>query len=256
MSVFVTGDCHGDVSGFSKDCFYEQKDFSGNKDENFVIICGDFGLVWQRDCESKSEHYWLDWLEDKPFTTLFVDGNHSNHKRIAKYPVKEWHGGMVHEIRPHVLHMMRGEVFNIQGKKFFVFGGASSHDISDGILDYNDEDWREKAKKLEASGKWMYRVKDLTWWEEELPTDQEMQHGLDKLKENNNVVDYIITHSPPASVIALLGQGLYEQDILTKYLENIRAETEYKYWFMGHMHVNRAINDKDMILYEQIVQIL
>lgn len=256
MSVFVTGDCHADVSRFSKDCFYEQKDFSGNKDENFVIICGDFGLVWQRGSESKSEKYWLDWLEDKPFTTLFVDGNHSNHKRIATYPVKEWHGGMVHEIRPHVLHMMRGEIFNIQGKKFFTFGGASSHDISDGILDYNDEDWREKARKLEASGKWMYRVKDLTWWEEELPTDQEMQHGLDKLKENNNVVDYIITHSPPASVIALLGQGLYEQDILTKYLENIRVETEYKYWFMGHMHVNRVINDKDIILYEQITQVL
>lgn len=175
---------------------------------------------------------------------------------MATYPVKEWHGGMVHEIRPHVLHMMRGEVFNIQGKKFFTFGGASSHDISDGILDYNDEDWREQAKELEASGKWMYRVKDLTWWEEELPTDQEMQYGLDKLKENNNVVDYIITNSSPASVIALLGQGLYEQDILTKYLENIRAETEYKYWFMGHMHVNSAINDKDMILYEQIVQVL
>ena len=101
---------------------------------------------------------------------------------MATYPVKEWHGGMVHEIRPHVLHMMRGEVFNIQNKKFFAFGGASSHDISDGILDYNDEDWREKAKELEASGKWMYRVKDLTWWEEELPTGQEMQYGLDKLK--------------------------------------------------------------------------
>ena len=92
MSVFVTGDCHADVSRFSKDCFYEQKDFSGNKDENFVIICGDFGLVWQRDCERKSEHYWLDWLEDKPFTTLFVDGNHENHKRMATYPVKEWYG--------------------------------------------------------------------------------------------------------------------------------------------------------------------
>lgn len=76
MSVFITGDCHANVSRFSKDCFYEQKDFNGKKDENFVIICGDFGLVWWRDYESKSEKYWLDWLEDKPFTTLFVDGNH------------------------------------------------------------------------------------------------------------------------------------------------------------------------------------
>lgn len=39
----------------------------------------------------------------------------------------------------------------------------------------------------------MYRVKDLSWWEEELPTDEEMQHGINVLKENNNMVDFIIT---------------------------------------------------------------
>lgn len=138
MAVFVTGDIHGNPVRLSKDSFYEQKDFSGNKDENIVIILGDFGLVWNRDGESKQEKYWLDWLNQKPFTTIFVDGNHENHKRLVTYPVKEWHGGKVHEIRSNVLHLMRGEVFTIEDKKFFAFGGASSHDIQDGILDYND----------------------------------------------------------------------------------------------------------------------
>ena len=50
--------------------------------------------------------------------------------------------------------------------------------------------------------------------------------------------------------------GKIGEDLATKYLENIRVETEYKYWFMGHMHVNRVINDKDIILYEQITQVL
>ena len=49
MAVFVTGDIHGNPTRLSKDSFYEQKDFSGNKGENTVIILGDFGLVWQRD---------------------------------------------------------------------------------------------------------------------------------------------------------------------------------------------------------------
>lgn len=256
MSVYLTGDIHGDPRRLSSDSFYEQKEFSGNKDENFVIILGDFGLVWNRDKEGNQEKYWLNWLEEKPFTTLFIDGNHENHQRLATYPVKEWHGGNVHELRPHVLHLMRGEVFNIEDHKFFAFGGASSHDISDGVLDYEDPDWRRKASELERKGKRMYRVKGLTWWSEELPTEEEMQHGLDKLKENNNKVDYIITHSPPASEIALLGHGAYKQDILTKYLENIRIETEYKSWFMGHMHQSLAINAKDIILYEQIIRIL
>lgn len=255
MVVYITGDIHGDPSRLSTDSFFEQKEFSGNKDENVVIITGDFGLVWQRE-ESKQEKWWLDWLEDKPFTTVFVDGNHENHQRLSTYPIKKWNSGKVHEIRPHVLHLMRGEVFTIEDNKFFAFGGASSHDISDGILDCTDADWREKARALDKQGKYMYRIKGLSWWEQELPNEDEMQNGIENLKKNDNRVDFIITHSPPASVIALLGQGLYEQDILTQYLENIRMNTEYKKHFMGHMHLNKAINDKDIILYEQIVRIL
>ena len=257
MSVWITGDIHGNPVRLSTDSFYEQKEFNKNKDENIVIICGDFGLVWNRDEENKNEKYWLDWLESKPFTTVFVDGNHENHIRLTTYPIKEWHDGKVHEIRPHVLHLMRGEVFTIEDKKFFVFGGASSHDIQDGIIDYEDEDWREQAKNLEKHGKYMYRVKGLTWWNEELPTVEEMQHGLKVLKENNNAVDYIITHSPSTSELYLMGgKGLYEPDILTNYLEEVKVTTDYKKHLFGHMHLNKAINDKDICLYEQIIRIL
>ena len=105
MSVFVTGDIHGDPRRLNTESFYEQKQFSGDKDENIVIILGDFGLIWSRDSENKQEKYYLDWLEQKPFTTVFVDGNHENHVRLATYPVKQWHGGLVHEIRPLCQHV-------------------------------------------------------------------------------------------------------------------------------------------------------
>ena len=256
MGVWITGDTHGNPVRLSTNSFYEQKEFSGNKDENVVVICGDFGLVWEREEENKNEKYWLKWLEEKPFTTVFVDGNHDNIPKLNNYPIKQWRNGLVNEIRPHVLRLRRGEVYTIEHKKFFAFGGASSHDISDGILDYEDEDWRDKAKALDKQGKYMYRIKGLSWWSEELPNEEEMDNGYENLERNNGCVDYIITHSPPASVIALLGQGLYEQDRLTQYLENIRVHTEYKRHFMGHMHLNKAINDKDIILYEQIIRIL
>ena len=101
----------------------------------------------------------------------------------------------------------------------------------------------------------MYRVKGLSWWEEEMPSQEEMDHGRVNLQKHNNKVDYIITHSPSASTIALLGQGLYEQDILTKYLEEIRCNNEYKRMFSGHMHINKAVNDKDILLYDQIIRV-
>lgn len=253
--VYVTGDCHADFSRFSTKIFTEQKEMTK---EDCVIICGDFGGIWYNDdgtTFSKEEKYWLDWLEGKPFTTLFVDGNHENHKRLNAWEVSDWHGGKVHKIRPSVIHLMRGEVYNIEGLKFFAFGGASSHDISDGIIEMDEEgEWRKKDKQWAREGK-MYRVKDLSWWEEELPTDEEMQNGLSNLKRVNNQVDFIITHTPYASIIATLGWGLYKQDRLTKYLQQIKETTSYKKWFCGHMHVNEQCEDDTLILYEQIIRI-
>ena len=76
--IYVTGDTHGDFRRFSTDIFPEQKEMTK---EDFVIICGDFGGIWcQEDNRKamKNENYWLDWLDQKPFTTLFVCGNHEN----------------------------------------------------------------------------------------------------------------------------------------------------------------------------------
>lgn len=183
-----------------------------------------------------------------------ITGNCFN--RLYQYPVKEWNGGKVHEIRPNVLHLVRGEIFIIEDKKFFVMGGASSHDIQDGILDYEDPNWKEKAKKLDSKGKYMYRIKGLSWWEEEIPSDTELENGLKNLEKHNWKVDFILTHSPSTSQLYLLGgKGLYEPDKLTNYLEEVRVRTEYKRHFFGHMHVSKAINDKDIGLYEQIVRI-
>lgn len=251
MSVWITGDIHGDPRRFNTESFFEQE--STTKDD-VMIICGDFGLVWDYTGEGSTEYWWLNWLENKPWTTVFVDGNHENFHRLNAYPVKEWNGGLVHEIRPHVLHLMRGEIFTIEGRKFFAMGGASSHDISDGIID--SQNWKQEAKAWRNAGKRSYRIKDISWWSEEIPSKEELENGLKNLSDHDNAVDFIITHSPPASVINLLGHGLYKQDKLTQYFEEIRATISYQKWFMGHMHVNQAMNDKDLILYEQIIRII
>ena len=258
--VFVTGDIHGNPFGrFATDVFYEQKEFSTNKEENTILQLGDFGIVWNGEGETKEEKYKLDWLASKNFTVAFIDGNHDNIPRLDTYPIKEWNGGLVNEIRPNVLRLRRGEVYTIEEKKFFAFGGASSHDISDGILDPNDfntyEEFRETWKKWDKERK-MFRVKNITWWEQELPTKEEMQNGINNLEKHDWEVDYILSHTPPASVIALLGHDLYEQDVLTKYLEDVRSQTEFKRHWMGHMHCNRQLNDRDILLYEQIIRIV
>ena len=81
MAIWVTGDIHGDPTRFSTENFPEQKEMT--KDDIMVIL-GDFGLVWNYEIESKEETYWLNWLDAKPFTTVFIDGNHENFDQIGR----------------------------------------------------------------------------------------------------------------------------------------------------------------------------
>ena len=67
--IYVTGDIHSEPDRFNTENFPEQKEMTR---DDYVIICGDFGLVWSEDWESKRETWWLDWLENKTYTTLFA----------------------------------------------------------------------------------------------------------------------------------------------------------------------------------------
>ena len=185
--IYFTGDCHSEFSRFGIDKFTIQNEMTKN---DYVIICGDFGGVWNYLVESTYEKYWLDWLNERNFTTLFVDGNHENFTRLYNYPVEEWHGGKVHKIRNSVIHLMRGEIFDIDNRKFFTFGGAKSHDIQDGIVNLDEEEKIYTFRKRRA----FFRIRDYSWWDLELPTEEEMQNGINNLEKVNYKVDYIITH--------------------------------------------------------------
>jgi predicted phosphodiesterase len=249
--IYITGDCHGNFERFNASIFPEQKEMT--KDD-FVIVCGDFGGVWDKDEESAKEAIALDWLDGRSFTTLFVDGNHENFDRLYAYPVEEWHGGKVHRIRPSVIHLMRGQVYEIEGKKIFAFGGASSHDISGGILELDDPDYQRKREELDQGYK-PYRIHHLSWWKEELPSKEEMETGINNLLKHDNTVDFIVTHCCSSSTAALLSHGEYKPDVLTDYLEEIRQKVKFKKWFFGHYHNNRNVNREEILLWEQIIRI-
>ena len=249
--IYITGDCHSDFVRFNKENFPEQKEMT--KDD-CVIICGDFGGVWNVEEESKREKWWMDWLETRPFTTLFVCGNHENFDRLYSYPVGEWNGGKVHKIRPTVMHLMRGQIYQIEDKKIFSFGGASSHDISGGILEPDDPDFKAKKKELDSG--WLpYRINHVSWWKQELPSEEEMLEGLKNLAAHENKVDFIVSHCCASSTQAILGGGLFKPDALTDYLEKIRQAVTFKKWFFGHYHDNKNVNAEEILLYEQLIRI-
>ncbi len=245
--IYVTGDCHGNYRRFATEIFPEQKEMS--KDD-YVIICGDFGY-WD---ESKEQKYWMKWLDSKPFTTLWIDGNHENFDLLKKQKAVKWHGGNVQFIQPSVIHLMRGQIYELEGLKIFTFGGAKSHDISGGILETSDPRFRAKRKKLDKNQE-LYRINHVSWWKEELPEEEELAEGLRNLIQNNWSVDYIISHCCSTSTQEKIADRTYQPDILTRYFEKIKEMCRYRKWFFGHYHDNMNVNSKEVLLYDQIRRI-
>lgn len=221
--LYITGDLHGEyeIAKLSTANFHGGKSLCK---KDYIIILGDFGLVWENDGESKQEKYWLDWLENKNWTTLFIDGNHEHFPRLRGYPETEMFGDTVGIIRPSVLHLKkRGGIYTIPDGttelKCWCFGGAMSHD-----------------KERRRDG--------ISWWREELPSDEEYEYGMKTLADVENNVDFIFTHEACESVLREIYGSLHNMPDnrttyeLPKYFQRVAETTNFKAWYFGHHHIN------------------
>ena len=223
--IYVTGDTHAniDISKLNMDKFPQQKDLTKN---DYLIICGDFGLVWDG---SRREMWWQDWLSNKNFTTLWVDGNHENFDILYEFPLMDKFGGKVREIAPDIYHLDRGQVLTIDGKKIFVMGGARSTDKE-------------------------CRIEHISWWKQEMPSQEEMEHAISSLDKAGWSVDYVITHCAPRSVQKLIADW-YENDPMVSFLERIYADLNFKKWYFGHYHIDKQFNEQFVALYNKVIPI-
>ena len=249
--IFITGDTHGEFHRFG-DWEVEGKD---TKEETYIIVCGDLGLCWKRD---DSYDYQCEFFKKSHFTLLWVQGNHENYDMIKKVPEEKWHGGKVrHIVRDKVILLERGQVFEIEGKTFFTFGGASSHDVQGGILDRNDIDFDWMRRKA-IDNELPFRIIGESWWKEELPNEEELAEGIRNLEAAGNQVDYIITHCCSTGTQEVMNErykNSFEADVLTDYLEAIKGKVSYRHWFFGHYHANIKVDEKHTLLYTSIVSL-
>ena len=227
--VYITGDTHGetDISKLNGRNFPAQNELSKN---DFVIIAGDFGFIWEG---GKTQRYWLDWFERKSFTTLFIDGNHENFDLLHSFGEETWNGGTIHRINNSVIHLTRGQVYSINNRKFFTFGGGESTD---------------KAQRKEG----------VSWWKEEMPSKDEYAEGLRNVEKQSGKVDYIITHTAPGRIIRELEKDhvIYnKENTLSAYLDGIIETADFKRWFFGHYHLDTLIKDTFRAIYRDVIQV-
>ncbi len=252
--IYITGDTHGDFRRFSNRRM--RANLPELSENDYIIICGDFGMCWCSEF-TKTFLFNSEFFSEKPYTILWVQGNHENYDMLEEFQLEEWNGGKVrHIVRDKVILLERGQVFTIEGKTFFTFGGASSHDVGGGILDRKDPNFSLKRKRALNEGL-PYRILGESWWPQELPSEEEMQEGLRNLEKADYKVDYVITHCCATSVqdaLDVTPGKIYEADVLTDYFQNLEGKLTYRHWYFGHYHDDKQVDDKHTLLYHFVVK--
>lgn len=227
--IYITGDTHGfnDI-----DKLVLNKTLASLTDNDYLLITGDFGGIWDGGMHDEDI---LDYYAKKPYMTLFIDGNHENFDLLNSYPVEQWNGGKIHRINSKVLHLMRGQIFNIENMSIFTFGGAMSID---------------KA----------YRTLGISWWPEEEPYEEECTEAMKNLEKNGFLVDYIVTHAAPESIVRNEINNAHRLLCLDceaeKFLDKVLEKAVYRRWYCGHYHFDMDITDYRLsVLYQNVLEL-
>lgn len=220
--IYVTGDTHGIASRFN------DPRLKNLKQGDTLIVCGDFGFLWNG---SKEEINVLKKLSKKKYNICFIDGTHENFDMLSSIKIKKWNGGKVHHIASNIFHLMRGQVFEIEGTKIFTMGGGESPDID-------------------------IRFEMDTWSDKEIPTREELVEGVENLQKYGGKVDLIITHEPPAKIkdFLMLHSGSDASiTAINTYLEDVSRICKFKHWYFGSLHMDKFISSSHTCVFNNII---
>ena len=226
--IYLIGDVHGDfrpIRNFSQRHIKLHKDAAAG-DENILICLGDFGANFffnHRDEKLKEK------LGKYNFTYFVIRGNHEQRPSFCEAENPElWHREVyfdnvvyVENKYPYIKYAYdKPAVYNINGYQTLVLPGAYSVD-----------------KYVRLQNGW-------SWFEQELPTEEEMNDGIKICEEKNNKFDLILSHTCPIMFeptdlfLSCVDQSMVDKT-MERYLGQIEYTVDYKTWLWGHYHAFR-----------------
>lgn len=225
--IYITGDIHGEISRL--------KPFSKilNKEDTLITL-GDFGANYffnYRDDDFKKK------VQKLGINIFTIRGNHEANPAIVdgiKEVDKYGEFGYSENNYPNIFYAKNGKVYEIEGHKFLVLGGAYSVD---------------KFYRMERG--W-------SWFEDEQMTDKEMDKILKKIPYMS--FDYILSHTCPKSIEpTFLYLSMVKQDTVDKrteeFLDEVKKICNYKALFFGHYHGDYQMSDKEFLLFKEYLTI-
>lgn len=211
--IYLTSDLH---AGLNMKGIEQFKEICGPDD--WLLILGDTELFFQETEENKK---FSEYFMALTCNIAIMDGNHENFDYFYGLPEEDWNGGRIHRLTKNIIHLMRGYVFELDGKTFFTMGGCKS------------------SKKWAEMG---------LWWPQENPSAEEIQRAYDNLAQHNNCVDYIFTHKyqpdPNADPLTLEG--------LVSYIDK---NVTFKHYYAGHWHLTKEVDEKHTYVFAELISI-
>lgn len=216
--IFYTGDTHGDVEKL-----YKLKERFGLTADDTIVILGDAG--WNYD-QGSHDRLAKIFLKRMGVTIFSIHGNHEERPyNLPNYHEKEWCGGKayVEDEFPNILFGKDGEVYDLDGHRAIVFGGAYSVD---------------KPFRL---------VRGYHWFPSEQPDDvikARVETALDALDWNN---DLVLSHTCPQKFVPVeafmscIDQSAVDRST-EEWLDTIEDRLTYRHWLCGHWHIDKTID--------------
>ena len=216
--IYFTGDLHGDRKRL------EDKRIKRLKRGDTLVVCGDFGFVWNGSGEEKKL---LDWIGRRKYNVVFVEGTHDNLDLLEDYPVEEWNGGLTHHISGNLRHLIRGQVFRLGERSLFAVGGGQSDDFAQ-------------------------REPGINWWPREMPSEDDLRAYWAALEQAGRQVDYVVSHQAPTNIDACITHHTCEVNYLTAFFDLMQRKCTFRAWYFGSYHQNKVIPPHYHCLFDEV----
>jgi len=228
--TIITGDKHGDFRRIDALC-----SLASTTKDDLLIILGDAGINY---FGGKRETQFKQTLARLPIAMLCIHGNHERRpESLGFYQEVKWRGGVVYmQLEfPNLMFAKDGEIYDINGKKCIVIGGAYSVD---------------KAYRI---------AKNIGWWADEQPSDVIKRRVEKRFDQENWHVDVVLSHTSPLKYepremfLDFIDDSKVDKSTEI-WLDAIEDRLNYEQWFCGHYHTNKTI-DRLRFLYEDFFEL-
>lgn len=223
--VYLTGDTHGDFRRIKQFCFKVEPSL-----DDTLIILGDAGFNYYGNYRDRNAKIFASKL---PIMLFCIHGNHEMRPTsVPTYKEKLYRGGTVwyEEEYPNILFAKDGEIYDFDGRKCIVIGGAYSVD---------------KFYRLTMGWHWFL---------DEQPSPEIKRRVEEQLASVSYKVDAVLSHTCPVkyepveTFMPNIDQSKVDKST-ESWLGEIESKLTYEKWYCGHYHIAKKI-DKLQFMFE------